>query len=93
MKNKVIEQINNKQNKENNFVNIDENQVDKLSQLFSYINGLNNYANPVYINEDNNYYYFKINNGHISEVYKKSLYKYNKYELLSEAKYILDRYL
>ena len=89
----MIEQINNKQNKQNDFVNIDKNQVNKLSQLFSLINGLNNYANPIYVNEDNNYYYFKINNGYVSEIHKKSLYKYNKYELLSEAERILDRYL
>ena len=63
-----------------------------LNKLFSYINGINNFANPIYINEDNNYYYFKINNGYVTEINKSTLLEISNLDLLTEAKWILDNY-
>ena len=90
--NQLVQDINDVQNYKNDFINIDTNQVNNLSKLFSYINALNNYTNPIYINEDNNYYYYKINNGYITEINKSTLSNINELELMSEAQWILSNY-
>ena len=66
--------------------------MEKLNNLFSYIIYFNKYAKPKLINNDKNYYYFKINNGYLTEINKTYLNELNKYELISEAKRILNNY-
>ena len=67
----------------------------QLMTLFKYIRKLNNFAIPEYINEDTNYYYFRISNSccwYVTEIYKDRLLKLNGTDYIWEAKEILKRY-
>ena len=64
----------------------------KLNKLFCLIKHFNRYANAELINEDGNYYFYKINNGYVTEILKDSLDKMDVNELASEAQYILRTY-
>jgi len=66
--------------------------MNNLNKLFCLIKHFNRYANAELINEDDNYYFFKINTGYVTEISKDSLNKMNVDELASEAKYILRAY-
>ena len=66
--------------------------MNNLNKLFCLIKHFNRYANAELINEDDNYYFFKINTGYITEISKDSLNKMNVDELASEANYILRTY-
>ena len=66
--------------------------MNNLNKLFCLIKHFNRYANAELINEDDNYYFFKINTGYVTEISKDSLNKMNVDELASEAKYILRSY-
>ena len=64
-----------------------------LNKLFCLIKHFNRYANAKLINEDETYYFYKINNkGYVAEILKSSLNKMDVNELASEAKYILRSY-
>lgn len=45
-----------------------------------------------YVNEDNNYYYFKINKGYTAEISKNRLNELSDIKLIFEAKNILINY-
>ena len=64
----------------------------KLNKLFCLIRHFNRYANAELINEDEKYYFFKINEGYVTEILKDSLNKMSVDELASEANYILRTY-
>ena len=66
--------------------------MDKLENLFYNINYLNNFAKPKFINEDKNYYYFNINNGFVTEISKDRLKSLKRYEIVFEARDILNNY-
>ena len=66
--------------------------MNNLNKLFCLIKHFNRYANAELINEDDNYYFFKINTGYVTEISKDSLNKMNVDELASEANYILRTY-
>ena len=66
--------------------------MDKLENLFYNINYLNNFAKPKFINEDKNYYYFNINNGFFTEISKDRLKILKRYEIVFEARDILNNY-
>ena len=63
-----------------------------LNKLFSLIRHLNRYANAEFIEENENYYFYKINRGYVAEILKDSLNKMDVDELYSEAQYILRTY-
>ena len=67
--------------------------MSKLNKLFREITATNPFAVPELINEDNNYYYFKINNGWITEISKDYLDGLADYQLYTESKWILDNYI
>ena len=64
----------------------------QLNKLFCLIKHFNRYANAELINEDENYYFYNINKGYVTEILKDSLNKMDVDELASEAKYILRSY-
>ena len=64
----------------------------QLNKLFCLIKHFNRYANAELINEDENYYFYNINKGYVTEILKDSLNKMNVDELASEANYILRTY-
>ena len=64
----------------------------QLNMLFNEIKAINRFAIPVLVNQDDHYYYYKINGGWITEISKKYLNNLKNYKLYSEAKYILDNY-
>jgi len=64
-----------------------------LNKLFREITATNPFAVPELVNEDTNYYYFKINNGWITEISKDHLDDLGDFQLYTEAKCILDNYI
>tara|TARA_Y100000310_G_scaffold132229_1_gene131288 strand:- start:66 stop:266 length:201 start_codon:yes stop_codon:yes gene_type:complete len=66
--------------------------MSNLNKLFCLIKHFNRYANAELINEDENYYFYKINNGYVTEILKSSLNKMNVDEIAAESKYILRTY-
>lgn len=66
--------------------------MSRLEKLFRYINEYNKYATAYYVNEDNNYYYFKINKGYTTEIPKDRLNELSDIKLIFEAKDILNNY-
>ena len=66
--------------------------MNNLNKLFCLIKHFNSYANAELINEDETYYFYKINKGYVAEILKSSLNKMDVNELASEAKYILRSY-
>ena len=64
----------------------------QVNKLFTEIQATNPFAVPELINEDDNYYYFKINNGWITEISKDYINNLPDYKLYTEARYILDNY-
>ena len=64
----------------------------KLNKLFCLIRHFNRYASAELINENENYYFYKINDGYVTEILKDSLDKMDVNELASEAQYILKTY-
>ena len=66
--------------------------MDKLNKLFTNITAINPFAIPKLINEDENYYYFSINGGWVSEISKERLNAVQDYQMYTEAKWILDNY-
>ena len=64
----------------------------QLNTLFKYIRSLNSFAIPEFVNEDSNYYYFKIGSSYVTEVSKESLFKLSGTDYLWEAKDILKNY-
>jgi len=67
--------------------------MNKLNKLFREITATNPFAVPELVNEDTNYYYFKINNGWITEISKDRLDELGEFQLYIEAKYIIDNYI
>ena len=66
--------------------------MSRLEKLFRYINEYNKYAIAYYVNEDNNYYYFKINKGYTTEISKNRLNELSDIKLIFEAKNVLINY-
>ena len=66
--------------------------MSKLEKLFKYINYYNKYAIPCFVNEDSNYYYFRINKGYTTEILKDRLNNLSDIKLILEAKNILYNY-
>ena len=64
----------------------------QLNKLFCLIKHFNRYANAELINEDENYYFYSINKGYVTEILKDSLNPMTVDELAAEAKYILRTY-
>ena len=64
----------------------------KLNKLFGLIRHFNRYASAELINENENYYFYKINDGYVTEILKDSLDKMDVNELASEAQYVLRTY-
>jgi len=64
----------------------------QLNRLFCLIKHFNRYANAELINEDENYYFYNINKGYVTEILKDSLNKMDVDELAAEANYILRSY-
>ena len=67
--------------------------MNKLNKLFREITATNPFAVPELVNEDTNYYYFKINNGWITEISKDRLDELGDIALSAEARYIIDNYI
>lgn len=65
--------------------------MNKLNKLFTEITATNPFAIPKLVNSDENYYYFKIGNGWITEISKDRLDELK--EMNTEAKYIIDNYI
>ena len=66
--------------------------MNKLNKLFTLINHFNRYAKTELISENENYYFYKINNGYAAEILKDSLSKMSIDELAAESRYILKTY-
>ena len=66
--------------------------MDKLELLFREIRGINRFAIPEYVNMDNNYFYFRISNGHITEVLISNLVEFDIIDIRFEASRILSNY-
>ena len=64
----------------------------KLNQLFSAILYFNNFAKPVLISDDKNYYYVNISGGWITEILKENLNNMDDFGIIQEAQYILSIY-
>ena len=67
--------------------------MNKLNKLFIEITATNPFAVPKLVNSDENYYYFKINNGWITEISKDRLDELGDFQLYTEAKWILNNYI
>ena len=67
--------------------------IQKLNYLFNCIKIYNKFTKPKLINENNNYYFFKIEStGYILDILKQSLIKMDNVDIKSEARYILNNY-
>ena len=66
--------------------------MNKLNKLFNLINYYNRFAKAILISEDENYFFYKINDGYVSEVRKIDLESMDTNDLMNEAKYIIRTY-
>ena len=66
--------------------------MEQLDKLFREITASNPFAIPELVNNDENYYYFRINGGWVTEIAIDYLNGLKDYKLYSEAKYILNNY-